>query len=194
MSQAGPTATPWGAHLPVRESLRVEFKSDRKPLSDAELVEADFGGPVLSAALMKSRFGKGGWGENPRGYLVLQNHRTPVLFRNLKLRVAPDSGKPGEPPATSAAPSKPTAPMKPDAPMKPGAPGQAAKPSTAEQPKKAETPKKTETPKNAETSKQTESPAKPEAAGKPTPASTPSPSTACASTTPSAWKPTACRC
>ena len=31
----------WGVHLiPVSESLRVEFKSDRKRLSDAELVEA----------------------------------------------------------------------------------------------------------------------------------------------------------
>jgi hypothetical protein len=63
-------------------------------LNGVKVVEVEFGSEDLNAALAKSYFRKSDWGQNPRGYIALQNHRSEVLFRNLKLRELPAQATP----------------------------------------------------------------------------------------------------
>jgi hypothetical protein len=58
-------------------------------LNGVKVVEADFDSDAMKAALAKSYFKKSNWGKEPRGYIVLQDHHSEVLFRNLKIRVLP---------------------------------------------------------------------------------------------------------
>lgn len=56
-------------------------------LNGAKVVDAEFGSETMQAALAKSYFKKSDWGREPRGRIALQNHRSEVLYRNLKIRV-----------------------------------------------------------------------------------------------------------
>lgn len=60
-------------------------------LNGVKVVEAEFGSEAMQAALAKSYFKKSDWGKQPRGHIALQNHHNEVLFRNIKIRVLPDS-------------------------------------------------------------------------------------------------------
>lgn len=58
-------------------------------LNGVKVVEVEFGSESMKAALAKSHFRNSDWGKKPLGHIVLQNHHSEVLFRNLKIRVPP---------------------------------------------------------------------------------------------------------
>lgn len=62
-------------------------------LNGVKVVEARFGSEAMQAALAKSYFKGSDWGKKARGCVVLQNHHSEVLFRNLKIRILPADAK-----------------------------------------------------------------------------------------------------
>ena len=58
-------------------------------LNGVKVVESDFNGTEMNDAIAKSKFKKSDWGKKPLGRIILQDHHSEVIFRNLKIRVLP---------------------------------------------------------------------------------------------------------
>jgi len=61
-------------------------------LNGVKVVEAEFGSEAMNAALATSHFKNSDWGKNPVGHIILQDHHSEVLFRNIKIRILPAPG------------------------------------------------------------------------------------------------------
>lgn len=61
-------------------------------LNGVKVLEYEFGSDAFKEAVAKSKFAKSKiWAKDPRGYIALQDHHDEVFFRNLKIRVLPES-------------------------------------------------------------------------------------------------------
>lgn len=58
-------------------------------LNGVKVIDAEFGSDAMNQALAVSHFRNSDWGKKPLGHIILQDHHSEVLFRNIKIRVLP---------------------------------------------------------------------------------------------------------
>jgi hypothetical protein len=83
-------------------TARVVFRGDHGEhwLNGVKVVDYDLGSPVFASGLAASKFrSTTGFADKRRGHIALQDHGTPVWFRNIKLRPIRDVPAPASAPA-----------------------------------------------------------------------------------------------